>query len=110
MAQDLVGEREHPVDLGDHRRFGDDFDEEVEALGLVFQLVSEGPATPTVDATNGSTVRAHELGDTVGRRSDVVLIQADIEDDGDFVGPQGGSPPPDPAWLTSGAPVTPGQG
>ena len=110
MAQNLVGEREHPVDLGHRRRFGDDLDEEVEAFGLVLQLVGEGPATPAVDAADGSTVGAHELGHAVGRRPDVVLIQADIEDDSDFVGPQGGSPPPDPASLTSGAPLDRGRG
>ena len=74
VAQHLVGEREHPVNLSHRRRVGDDLDEEVEAFGLVLQLVGEGPAAPAVDVTHGPTVRAHELGDTVGRRPDVVLI------------------------------------
>jgi hypothetical protein len=41
---------------GYRRRVGDDLDEEVEALGLVLQLVGEGPATPAVDVTHGPTV------------------------------------------------------
>jgi len=110
VAQNFVGERQHPVDLGDGCRFGDDLDKQVETFGLVIQLVGEGAATPSFDVTDGSTVRAHELSDPVGRRSDVILVKADIEDDGDLVGPQDGSPPPDPASLTSGAPVAPGQG
>jgi len=110
VAQDLVSERERSVNLRDRLRFGDDFNEDVEAFGPVLQLVGKGPATPAVDTTNRAAPGAHELGDTVRRRSDVVLIQADIEDDGNFVWPQGGSPPPDPASATPGAPVAPEQG
>lgn len=110
MAKHLVRKREHPVDFRDGGRVGDDLDEDVDALGLVLELVREGATSPAVDPADGPARLANRLRDTVGRRLDFVLVEAGIEDDGDFVGPQGGSPPPDPESLTPGAPESTGAG
>ena len=87
MAQNFVGQNEHPLHVGDGRRLGVQLDEDVVALTLVLEFVGEGPATPALDPARVAPFGLQRGEGPVEDPVDRSLIGSGIENDHGFVGP-----------------------
>src|SRR5207237_8813447 len=97
VTDHLVCKAERPVELAHDRRFGLGLNDHVVALPAMIELVGETTLAPSVDPAGVAPPGADQLGGTVDRGPDRVLLQAGVEDDHDFIGPHGRAHlPPDP--------------
>ena len=74
MTDHLVCEVERPVELAHDRRLGFYLDDDVVALPAVIELVCEATLAPSVDPTGVAPPGADQLGGTVDRSPDRVLL------------------------------------
>src|SRR5438270_12724067 len=94
VADDLVREMQRPVELGHHRWLCLGLDEHVVAVPAMVELVGEPTLAPPVDAVRVAPTAADQVGGTVDRRPDGILLQAGVEDDHDLIGPHALAVPP----------------
>src|SRR5206468_94629 len=108
VADHVICEAEHPVEVGDDGWLGAGLDEDVVALPPMAQLVGEAPFPPPVDPHDLAAPGTDQLGRPVDDRPDAVLLQAGVDDDHDFVWPHGPSPPSGPAVSRTAGPPSAG--
>src|SRR5699024_12160636 len=87
-------EVELAVELLDGVRLGGQLDHDVDAFGLLVDLVSEAPLTPDVQLVDLAAGTAHDVQQSLHGRGNGALIQARVEDDHHFVLTHGTSSPP----------------
>ena len=87
MAQDLVGQHEHALHVGDGRGLGVELDQDVVALALVLDLVGEGPPAPALDPSGVAALGLQRGEGPVEDPVDRSLIGSGIEYDHGLVGP-----------------------
>src|SRR5713101_4725070 len=81
VADDLVREAEHPVELGHNRGLCGRLNDDVIALVFVVEFVREPPLAPPVDLARDPSPGRDQIGGSVDGRPDDLLIQASVEDD-----------------------------
>src|SRR6478609_5440944 len=93
-AHDRLAEVQLAIELlggGRLRRHGDD---DVDALGLLLDVVGETATAPDVDVVDGAAVVLHDGEELVHRLVDGALFGLRVEDDHEFVLTHASNPPP----------------
>src|SRR5271156_5511179 len=84
-AQYRLVEAQLAVDLGSRRRLSLQVDNDVDAFGVLQDLVSEPAPAPDVDLFDGSTVLADDVEKRLQGRSDSAFVECGVKNDHDFV-------------------------
>src|SRR5699024_10819038 len=87
-------EVELAVVILDGVRLGGQLYYDVDAFGLLFDLLSDSPLTPDVQLVDLAAGTAHDVQQSLNGRGNGALIQARVEDDHHFVLTHGTSSPP----------------
>src|SRR6478735_1391142 len=100
-AHDRLAEVQLAIELlggGRLRRHGDD---DVDALGLLLDVVGETATAPDVDVVDGAAIGLHDGEELVHRLVDGALFGLRVEDDHEFVLTHASNPPPLVSAVTS---------
>src|SRR6201997_5497900 len=84
-AQHRLVEAELTVELGYRRRLGLQVDDDVDAFGMLGDLVGQPPLTPDVDLFYGSAVLADDVEERLQRRGYGAFVERGGKNDHDFV-------------------------
>src|SRR5699024_7543008 len=90
-AYDRLVQAELTIQFLDRGRFGGQFENGVNALGLLVDLVGQAALTPHIDVVNGAAVLAHLIQVRLSARRDRALIEIGVKNDHDFIVTQGSS-------------------
>src|SRR6185437_14967280 len=88
-AQHRLVEAQLAVELGHRRRLGFQVDHNVDAFGVLGDLVSQPALTPDVDLVYAPAVLADDIEERLQRRSNGTFVERGVKNDHDFVGTHG---------------------
>src|SRR5690348_3518092 len=84
-AQHRLVEAELAVELGYRRRLGLQVDDDVNALGMLGDLVSQAALAPDVDLVDGPAILADDVEERLQGRGNGAFVERGVKNDHDFV-------------------------
>src|SRR6202012_3923593 len=84
-AQYRLVEAQLAVEFGHRRRLGLQVDDDVDAFGVLGDLVSQSALTPDVHLVDGSAVLADDVQKRLQGRSNSAFVERGVKNDHDFV-------------------------
>src|ERR1700746_1607055 len=84
-AQHRLVEAQLAVELGYRRRLGLQVDDDVDAFGVLGDLVSQPALTPDVDLVDGSAILADDVQERLQGRGHGAFVERGVKNDHDFV-------------------------
>src|SRR6476620_11248260 len=100
-AHDRLAEVQLAIELLGGGRLRRHRDDDVDALGLLLDVVGEAATAPDVDVVDGAAVVLHDGEELVHRLVDGALFGLRVEDDHEFVLTHASNPPPLVSAVTS---------